>query len=398
MKQEKIVFDSSLSSSQSTFYAGNYIYKKGSAQSPVVLTFFNSEEGYIEPVVDNEGGGNRIVDFDYTYQYKDHLGNIRLSYQDMDANGTIDPITEIKEENHYYPFGFEHKGYNNVINGTENNYHTYVGKERNESLDYNMLEMDWRHYDPALGRFNVIDALADSFVENTPYHYGYNNPISFIDPTGLYSIHTDESGNVLKNVDDGDDGVYVHEGATTEADIDKTYSAKDTSAGGEKIGELGGVINADKIYANALANNIAEAEGIYNPFTFRNNVKNNGKWDLKNNTETIFGLANDGETQFSFEGELFESQDIGNHHFGAVGKAANLFSEEFMLERAGVAQVAAGTSKPEWQKFKTVKTVNYTKTGRPIFGEKKVSAPPYGDDPRDQSFIKKGFKYYDKQK
>lgn len=374
-----------------TDYAGNYIYKK-TGSTIKKLQFFNHSEGYTQ---------NNNGTFSYVYQYKDHLGNVRLSYKDSNPDNTIYTDLEIIEESNYYPFGLKHKGYNNVTSSNGNSVAQkfgYVGKELEEGLGLNMYEMDWRQYDPAVGRFFGIDKMAEEFESFTPYHYGYNNPISFLDPTGLFSVHTDESGNILKNVDDGDDGVYVHQGATTEADIDKTYSAKNTSAGGEKIGELGGVINADKIYANALANNIAEAEGIYNPFTFRNNVKNNGKWDLKNNKETIFGLANDGKTQFSFEGELFESQDIGNHHFGAVGKATNLFSEEFMLKRAGAAQIAAGTSKPEWQKFKTVRTSNFSKTGRHTFGTKKVSLPPYGDDPRDQGFIKKGFKYYDKQK
>ncbi|WP_452598686.1 hypothetical protein, partial [Pontimicrobium sp. MEBiC01747] len=39
-------------------------------------------EGYIQP--DNTGG------FEYIYQYKDHLGNIRLSYGDIDGDGIID--------------------------------------------------------------------------------------------------------------------------------------------------------------------------------------------------------------------------------------------------------------------------------------------------------------------
>ncbi len=388
-------------SSLITEYAGNYVYKNG------VLEFFNTSEGYVEKEADG---------FKYTYQYHDHLGNIRLSYSDRDKDGKIDVVrnnTDVDGDNDnlheiiqiqdYYPFGLEieygadHP--NSLITGSNEHPYKFLGKEYTESLNLNMYEMDWRQYDPALGRFNVIDALAGSFVENTPYHYGYNNPISFIDPTGLFSTHTDESGNIIKEYDDGDDGVYVHNTGTTETEIDKQREDKKNTGGtGEHIGEIGGVIKADRIYANALATNIAEAEGIYNPFTFRNNVKNEGKWDLKNNKNTIFGLANDGETQFSFEGELFESQDIGNHNFGAVGKAANLFSEDFMLERAGVAQVAGGTSKPEWQKFKTVKTVNYTKTGRAIFGTKQVSIPPYGDDPRDQKFIKKGFEYYDKKK
>ena len=49
MKQEKIVHNSSLSSVQNTYDAGNYIYTKGSAQSSTKGTFFHSEEGYIEP-------------------------------------------------------------------------------------------------------------------------------------------------------------------------------------------------------------------------------------------------------------------------------------------------------------------------------------------------------------
>src|SRR5690606_22190817 len=63
-----------------TDYAGNYIYENGDLQ------FFSHAEGY----VDAEG-----VDYDYVYQYKDHLGNIRLSYSDLDLNGAIDPQTEI---------------------------------------------------------------------------------------------------------------------------------------------------------------------------------------------------------------------------------------------------------------------------------------------------------------
>ncbi|AXG71763.1 hypothetical protein KORDIASMS9_04021 [Kordia sp. SMS9] len=83
-----------------TYYSGNYIYTKNAGvNTPVKLTFFNTEEGYIEPqfVVGKPG---KISEFSYTYQYKDHLGNIRLTYEDLDGNGTIDPLTEIKEENH----------------------------------------------------------------------------------------------------------------------------------------------------------------------------------------------------------------------------------------------------------------------------------------------------------
>ncbi|WP_234974672.1 DUF6443 domain-containing protein [Tenacibaculum agarivorans] len=58
-----------------TDYAGNYIYENEKLQ------FFNHEEGYIKPNVTSNG-----VEMDYIYQYKDHLGNVRLSYTDRDGD------------------------------------------------------------------------------------------------------------------------------------------------------------------------------------------------------------------------------------------------------------------------------------------------------------------------
>ncbi len=54
----------------------------------------------------------------------------------------------------------------------------------------------------------------------------------------------------------------------------------------------------------------------------------------------------------------------------------------------------AGTSRPEWQVYKDVKRSNYTKTGRYYLTTVREIQPPYGDEPRDQEWIKSGFKYY----
>jgi len=109
---------------KATQYAGNYIYENN------VLQFFNHPEGYVEPTQ------NPDRPFQYVYQYKDHLGNIRLSYSDddgdghidvrrdtgsqiVDVDGDLDFKNEIREESNYYPFGLKHKGYNNVITGRD---------------------------------------------------------------------------------------------------------------------------------------------------------------------------------------------------------------------------------------------------------------------------------------
>ncbi|WP_159290747.1 RHS repeat domain-containing protein [Tenacibaculum maritimum] len=156
-------------------YAGNYVYENG------VLQFFNHPEGYVSP----KNASNISQGFKYVYQYKDHLGNVRLSYTDNNNDGVITPSTEIIEESNYYPFGLKHKGYNNVVNSLGNSTaqkFRYNGKELNESLGLNLYEMDFRLYDPAIGRFNGIDPVTHFF--SSPYNSFDNNPVVWSDPSG----------------------------------------------------------------------------------------------------------------------------------------------------------------------------------------------------------------------
>lgn len=323
-----------------TYYAGNYVYENG------YLKFFGHPEGYVEAqyngIPDPGGdpwGDAPLPDFGYVYQYKDHLGNVRLSYSERGHNGNGteatteifsddfetasgwdgsgaswgDPITEfddafkyegnysgridrtgpasvavhsttwtaisnskatvyiysgwaysngpgirlglamkqqgetgyltlfddiksyskntwvyikkyiivpshivslnlrieafdgspyygsvwwdnvsiqrvhevdILEENNYYPFGLEHKGYNNVVNGVENNYFNYNGKEVDKSLGLNWIDFGWRNYDASLGRWMNIDPHSENYFTISPYNSFANNPISFVDPDG----------------------------------------------------------------------------------------------------------------------------------------------------------------------------------------------------------------------
>ncbi len=188
-KLKKIVTEGS---SLTTEYAGNYIYKNGN------LEYFSTAEGYVTP----EGGV-----YKYVYQYKDHLGNVRLSYSDADNNGTI-VQSEIVQEKNYYPFGLTHKGYNANVSSLGNSTaqkFQYNGKELNDELGLDWYDYGARNYDVSLGRWMNIDPLAEMSYNLTPYRFAGNNPILFKDPNGLWEFAFDEeSGTLSLNRQEGD--------------------------------------------------------------------------------------------------------------------------------------------------------------------------------------------------
>ncbi|MCL2935066.1 MAG: hypothetical protein MGG11_23285, partial [Trichodesmium sp. MAG_R03] len=68
-------------------------------------------------------------------------------------------------------------------------------------------------------RFLQPDPLAAAYPDLSPYSYVANNPLIFVDPTGMWIADYDEDGNLIKvTAEDGDDlaGLYDQLGITGE--------------------------------------------------------------------------------------------------------------------------------------------------------------------------------------
>ena len=136
-----------------TDYCDNVIYENNTAK--LLLT----GEGYIS-----------LSDKKYHYYLQDHQGNNRV-VADKDGN--------VEETNHYYPFGGVFASSQNVQP------YKYNGKELDTKKGLNWYDYGAREYDAVLGRFTTMDPMAEKYYAVSPYTYCVNNPIKFVDPTGM---------------------------------------------------------------------------------------------------------------------------------------------------------------------------------------------------------------------
>jgi len=95
----------------------------------------------------------------------------------------------------YYPFGQSMESLSYKRFGGKGNDFKFTGVEEVADLGLNLHHTTFRFYDPALGRFTGIDALADAMTGINPYSYSFNNPINFNDPLGLMPEEADADGD-----------------------------------------------------------------------------------------------------------------------------------------------------------------------------------------------------------
>ena len=146
--------------------------------------------------------------------------DLKIEQLDMSQN-------EIVSETNYYPFGLAHKGYNEHVNSTNlGEQFKFNGKEHQNEFDINFTDYGWRNYMSDIGRWISPDPLTEEFSDWSPYNYGMNNPVRYIDVDGLYSTEEWKKDNGITD----DDLVTLYSASSnssSENDPDVRFRDKD---------------------------------------------------------------------------------------------------------------------------------------------------------------------------
>jgi RHS repeat-associated protein len=160
-----------VSNSNGTAISTDIEYIAGFVYTNNVLSYFSTPEGRV-----------RYNSSTFTYEYfiADQQGNVRVSFED-NGNG----VAQVRQENSYYPYGMMMPG--NYMPTDPNKKLYNAGSEWQDEINIEYFSTFYREYDPALGRFNSVDPMAEATVELSIYHYSNDNPVNFNDPMGNYA-------------------------------------------------------------------------------------------------------------------------------------------------------------------------------------------------------------------
>jgi RHS repeat-associated protein len=244
---------------------------------------------------------------------KDWLGTPRMT---LDASGAV------AQAGDYYPYGrtIDQRSYTAV---TEADRFRFTGHEHDAESGYDYHGA--RYYQPEVGRYLGVDVMAGKRPEWTCYRYGLDNPVKFVDPTGMF-----ESTDVEKN----EDGTYTVKGGKVDGDR-SIYIVVNGKRTGEKVGKsftefsflnedgnavVGAIITpTDKSGMRFLSDEIINPPIDLGLFEYMSNATSGKSLDFKTRGQEKRPLGT------TFDQYYYRGMPLGVDHFGNQDGPSTIF-------------------------------------------------------------------------
>ena len=184
-KVKQISFNSTLTEFVKFYYSGdgNLIRR----ESSIANNKWDYTDGLIYknevPYQMNTAEGRAVfngTDWEYEFEYRDHLGNLRSSFKNGGSGATEVQTSENDA------FGFVIPALS-VTNSTASKY-LFQKQERIDDFGLNIDWFKYRPFDPAIGKGWQVDGLSSDYTHNSPYAFSENKVTGHIELDGLEAV------------------------------------------------------------------------------------------------------------------------------------------------------------------------------------------------------------------
>lgn len=221
----------------------------------------------------------------------------------------------------------------------------------------------FRLYDAAIGRWTKTDAVAEWAPDQTPYRFGFNNPIKYSDPIGLWEQTA--SGWSTNNANEIADFVQAYKGASeTGGDININNVASEGVAFtvwsvGEKGGFSGTLHDRNQVKGPLFS----QGDDV-----FAINQSDDGSWGMSipegaGWAGLIYGVFENAQSSSSLLGDIGAKLGIGGNGYWLAQSSKTGKLKYFGLNFKGGSPAAWGS------RSKALRSANlFTAAGKLSFG------------------------------